>query len=320
MPQKAKPATSCRLAADSGAVPAPPKSAAAGRARLIKVLHVARRELERAGQLDEPGYREILRAASHGRHDSSAAMSYTDLKAALERLQRAGFQVRRRPAAATRPLEVNPEASKVRALWLFLHHELGMVVDPSERALAAYVKRIVRVDDLRFALGRRTSIVIETLKKWAMRRLPAVVDEMKQELLAHAAAQPLTPEQIDCANKAQMHLGSGEGFDKYWMAWECLMHALDRPIVADLAGIAHLPAPASPQERKVWALWHQLHRDGVVRDPSARALSAFVKRQTGQDLLSSLNGAQLSTVIDALDDWRVREVVLRRVAQAAAEQ
>lgn len=104
-----------------------------------------------------------------------------------------------------------------------------------------------------------------------------------------------------------------------------------REHMQDLAERAGLTAPrrlsateferrrsaASPQERKVWALWHQLHRDGVVRDPSARALSAFVKRQTGQDLLSSLNGAQLSTVIDALDDWRVREVVRRRVAQAA---
>lgn len=114
----------------------------AGRTRLIKLIHVARRDLERAGHLDEPGYRDILRAASDGRHDSAADMSYSDLKKAIERFKQAGFQTRK--AIGDRSQTVNPDASKVRALWLFLH-ALDVVKDPSERALAAYVKLIARI-------------------------------------------------------------------------------------------------------------------------------------------------------------------------------
>ena len=38
---------------------------------------------------------------------------------------------------------------------------------------------------------------------------------------------------------------------------------------------AQAKAAASPRERKVWALWHQLHRDGLVHDTSPAALNAW---------------------------------------------
>ena len=64
---------------------------------------------------------------------------------------------------------------------------------------------------------------------------------------------------------------------------------------------------ASPRERKVWALWHQLHRDGVVRDASARSLRGFVERQTGGvSDLRFCNAVQLDAVIEALKDWQRR--------------
>ena len=37
---------------------------------------------------------------------------------------------------------------------------------------------------------------------------------------------------------------------------------------------AQAKAAASSRERKVWALWNQLHRDGLVHDTSAAALNA----------------------------------------------
>lgn len=208
-------------------------SAEDGRARLIKLIHVAWRELERAGTLDEPGYRDILRAASKGRHDSSGAMSYTDLKVALDRLKACGFTVRK--AAGTRPMATFPEARKVRALWLFLHG-LGLVKDPSEQALATYVRRIAKVDDLRWAHGDRTAEVIESLKAWAMRFLPAAVHSLRDQALA-AGPGALSPDQIEHAMAAQEALQRGDGFDLHWQAWEHLMQALGRPISADLAAI-----------------------------------------------------------------------------------
>lgn len=60
---------------------------------------------------------------------------------------------------------------------------------------------------------------------------------------------------------------------------------------------------ASPKERKVWAIWHQLHRDGKVQDNGARALDAFVRRQVHVDALRFCTDAQLNTLIESLKVW-----------------
>ena len=65
-------------------------------------------------------------------------------------------------------------------------------------------------------------------------------------------------------------------------------------------------AAASPKERKVWALWHQLGRDGVVRDTSAQALNAWVARTVHVSVLGFANSAQLDTLIEALKAWQHR--------------
>lgn len=69
---------------------------------------------------------------------------------------------------------------------------------------------------------------------------------------------------------------------------------------------AQARAAASPRERKVWALWHQLHRDGVVANASAPALNAWVKRQAGVDALRFCSDAQLDALIEALKRWMNR--------------
>jgi phage gp16-like protein len=69
---------------------------------------------------------------------------------------------------------------------------------------------------------------------------------------------------------------------------------------------AQAKAAASPRERKVWALWNQLGRDGVVRDTSAKALNAWVARTVHVSALAFANGAQLDTLIEALKSWQQR--------------
>ena len=147
----------------------------ARRAALIKLIHVARRELGQKSGLDELAYRDILRIV--GKSESLASMTVPNMEMVLAHMKSKGFKVR--PKAGDRPPVVNPDASKVRALWLFLH-ALGEVRDPSEKALAAYVKRIAKVDDLRWARGDAVTALIETMKKWAMRRaLPAAVAALR---------------------------------------------------------------------------------------------------------------------------------------------
>lgn len=195
------------------------------RQRLIKLIHVARRELS----MDEPTYRTLLQSA--GKADSASKMAVPALLAVLERLQKSGFVIR--PKAGDRRQVINPDASKVRALWLFLH-ALGAVRDPSEKALAAYVMRIAKVDDLRWARGDAITALIETLKKWAMRYLPAAVASLKEEVRQLHLVQPLTPEQIAAVEGAMAYLRRGEGFDMYWWAWDALSGVLGRAVAKEI--------------------------------------------------------------------------------------
>lgn len=79
-----------------------------------------------------------------------------------------------------------------------------------------------------------------------------------------------------------------------------------RPLTA--GQFAQAKAKASPKERKVWALWHQLGRDGLVQNTSARALNAWVERQVGVSALRFANPVQLDALIEAAKSWLERKV------------
>ena len=78
-----------------------------------------------------------------------------------------------------------------------------------------------------------------------------------------------------------------------------------RPMPA--SRFAKSKADATPKERKVWALWHQLHRDGLVHDTSAAALNAWVQRTVHVAALAFATGPQLDTLIEALKSWQQRK-------------
>lgn len=191
------------------------------RNRIIKLIQVARRDLG----LDEPNYRGILFA--QGGNDSLAAMSIDGMQKVLDYLKAQGFKVR--STKTDRKQATGKDASKVRALWLFLH-ELGAVRDPSEAALTAYVKRIAKVDDVQWMRsGRRVEMVIESLKKWAMRYLPAAVATLKEEVRERYHKGLLSEAQTGCAARGFERSTQGEGFDVQWEAWENLRTAAGRP-------------------------------------------------------------------------------------------
>lgn len=75
---------------------------------------------------------------------------------------------------------------------------------------------------------------------------------------------------------------------------------------APARSFAQAKAAASPRERKVWALWNQLGRDGMVRDTSPKALNAWVQRTVHVSALAFANDAQLDTLIEALKSWQQR--------------
>ena len=116
------------------------------------------------------------------------------------------------------------------------------------------------------------------------------------QLTGHSSSKAMTQAQRRTVREHLQRLAAHMGIEQ--------PATRQRPL-AD-AAFAKAKADASPRERKVWALWHQLHRDGLVDNPSAAALNAWVKRQVGVDALRFCTGPQLDTLIEALKAWGER--------------
>ena len=144
--------------------PGPHDRAPSYRRQLLGKVHIAKKTLG----LDDDGYRDLLEARTGNR--SAAKCSNAQLIDLVEYFKARGFRPQRKaPArAGRRNLADGETRRKARALWLSLYH-LGLVSEPSERALAAFVRRQAGVDDLRFLTPGRSYTVIEALKSWAAR-------------------------------------------------------------------------------------------------------------------------------------------------------
>ena len=133
------------------------------RKSLIAKIHIAKSQLS----LHEDTYRALLLNVTG--KESCAAMNFTELERVLERFKSLGFKPKKQPKrAGKRPLANQAHASKIRALWLSLYH-LGELSDPSEKALDAYVKRITKVNSLKWLHPGQADQVIRTLYSWMER-------------------------------------------------------------------------------------------------------------------------------------------------------
>ena len=87
------------------------------------------------------------------------------------------------------------------------------------------------------------------------------------------------------------------------------MDAGELRAVLDRLNRGQAPAADRPHVGKVRALWWTLYWLGAVEQSDARAIDAFVRRQTGVAALRFLDHRQAHSVIDALKLWAVREGV-----------
>ena len=142
------------------------------RNRLIKLIHVGRRELG----MDDESYRAMLSNIPRLEGaTSSKDLSVPNLKVVLEVLKSKGFKVVPNPkkAAKTAPktdkkMADDAQSKMIRHLWLELHNK-GAVRDPSETALTRFVANRVQVEALQWLSTAQASRVIEHLKKWLKR-------------------------------------------------------------------------------------------------------------------------------------------------------
>lgn len=71
---------------------------------------------------------------------------------------------------------------------------------------------------------------------------------------------------------------------------------------------ASRPRPSdSKHVRKIWSIWGEMCRRGLVRTPTRAALRAFVERMTGVADPEWLSPSQANRVVEGLKAWRERE-------------
>lgn len=134
------------------------------RLRLIKLIHVGRRELD----MDTDTYRLMLAGMKQlDGVTSTADLSVPKLKLVLEQLKSKGFKVRPNKKT-TRPMADDTQSKKIRSMWLSLH-DAGVVRDPSESALVKFVEKMTGVKALQWLTIAQASRVIENLKQWEQR-------------------------------------------------------------------------------------------------------------------------------------------------------
>lgn len=143
----------------------------------IKLIHIARRELEKQGKLDDAGYRGLLAQFGNGA-DSSKALTAGQRRRLLQHFKACGFKLRSTAGQAGGEWRREPQMRKLRALWYQLA-ERAAVDRPADgracdAAIEAWAKRQLQhdtppLDALRFASGAQMDKLIEALKAWGRR-------------------------------------------------------------------------------------------------------------------------------------------------------
>lgn len=147
-----------------------PQTASNDRTRLIKLIHVGRRELS----MDESTYRAILKDKTG--EISASACSVPQLERVLGHLKAAGFKVKVSASAGaqrkggSRAMADDDQSRMIRGIWLELHG-MSVVRDASEAAMASFVCRHTKIEALQWLSSKQASSVIEHLKKWRNRIL-----------------------------------------------------------------------------------------------------------------------------------------------------
>lgn len=135
------------------------------RRSLYAKIEIAKKELG----LDDDAYRDIIAQRFDGK-TSRTQLGTAQLGELIDHFKTLGFKPKRKaPKRAGRArLADSDTARKIRALWISLYH-LGVISDPSESALGAFIKRQAKVDDAAFLVPEQSYKVIEALKSWAER-------------------------------------------------------------------------------------------------------------------------------------------------------
>lgn len=154
------------------------------RSSLIKLIHVARRNL----QLDDDTYRSVLLRVTG--KQSCRELKVGQLEEVLKALEDKGFK-RKRPRSPVRRHRETDVTAKVRHIWHQMHVD-GFVRDGSDNALDAFVAKLtVRLNhgegiaSLAWCRGDTLLTVLESLKQWHLREMTAALSPRDMAFLDH---------------------------------------------------------------------------------------------------------------------------------------
>jgi len=151
------------------------------RNRLIKLIHVARRQLA----MDDPSYRANLRHVSG--KTSCADMTEAELKRVLARLQQLGFVLKRTPGKPDRgPIA---ELRKLQAIWITMGQH-RILDDASDAALNRWIARMAGVEAHQWLSRAQARRLLEALKAWHRRELLQRLAQQGRAPHTDASGQP----------------------------------------------------------------------------------------------------------------------------------
>lgn len=152
------------------------------RSNLIKLIHVAKRELA----LEDDIYRLLLEAETN--KTSCSKMSLKELEQVLSAMESKGFKRKSNGAKPPFKKRLSPKSGKskntiidkCRAIWITMAKQ-GFVRDGSESSLDKYTQRILKhqkdkVDCIAWCDEHQAAQVLEALKRWHRR---VMIDELK---------------------------------------------------------------------------------------------------------------------------------------------
>ncbi|KAF7598298.1 MAG: hypothetical protein CGU29_13460 [Candidatus Dactylopiibacterium carminicum] len=150
-------------------------------------------------QMADDSYRDLLERITGNRTLTLCVEGEID--AVIRELERLGFKAT--TPKTTRKLDDSEEGRKIRAIWLQLH-VIGEVKNSSELALLKYVQRVGKVSAIQWLSAAKCEVVIESLKKWAVRVLPNKMAEQWKQLAAQGKRQAYTPSALDAFIRSKM--------------------------------------------------------------------------------------------------------------------
>lgn len=155
------------------------------RTSLIKLIHVARRDL----QLDDDTYRAFLMQKTG--KISCRELTIAQLELVLDAMKERGFKKQKTNPRRRFKGDVTPR-EKVYKIWQQMNED-GFIADGSDVALDKYVERLTAkrnggqgVSTLAWCHGDALLIVLETLKQWHMRCI-------REAFARHAIPLPVGP-------------------------------------------------------------------------------------------------------------------------------